>query len=316
VNLSLISESLGMSRQNLYKTYLHRDPGREIKEQQYKEAIEDVLAGRSGVSGSQARRELEEAGVHIPRDQFYRMVNRNRYTLNSRSRAWKSKPYRSQAAANLIKNKTFRRVFEVLFADYTEIKTDEGPCQLLLIEDLVSRYITSYRICDTCKSWPVIEALEESMALKSRLKLNYQTILHTDRGSEFVNHAVKNTALEHGIQLSNTGNNHCYDNPYVESLNKTLKYTMGLRVRYKTKEEARADIRAIIERYNTAHKHGSLGKRTPYCVLTSYTAKKSRNPEEKPGSCRPAGRAARSYAKSLAVKIKKNNLDKSRRTQK
>ncbi|MBW6513486.1 MAG: IS3 family transposase [Candidatus Syntrophosphaera sp.] len=314
--MSLISESLGMSRQNLYKTYLHRDLSKENTEQQYKQAIEDKLLEKSGLSGSQVRRELSDEGVHIPRDRFYRLVNRNRYTLNSSSRAWKTKPYKSQAASNLIKNRTFRRVFEVLFADYTEIKTDEGPLQLLLMEDLVSRYVTSYQICDTCKAWPVVEALEESMALKARLRLKYQTILHTDRGSEFVNHAVKNTVLEYGIQLSNTGNNHCYDNAYIESLNKTLKYTMGLRIRYKTKEEAKAEIREIINQYNTAHKHSSLGKRIPYCVLTRYTAKKSRNPEVKPGSCHPAGRVARTYAKSLAVKIKKNNLDKNKTTQK
>jgi transposase InsO family protein len=314
--MSLISESLCMSRQNLYKTYVHRDLSKELTEDHYQQAIEDVLVAKKGLSGSQVRRELEAGGVHISRDRFYRLVNRNKYTLNSRSRAWKSKPYKLPAAANLIRNKTFRRVYEVLFADYTEIKTDEGPIQLLIVEDLISRYITSFRICDTCKSGPVVEALEESMALKSALNLRYKTIFHTDRGSEFVNHAVQNTALKHDILLSNTGNNHCYDNAYMESLNKTLKYTLGLRVKYATKEDARLDIADKIEHYNQAHKHSSLGKRVPYCVLMNYTAVKSRNPEGKPGSCRPAGRAARTFSKLLAVKIKKINLDNSRRIQK
>ncbi len=316
MNLSLMSESLCMSRQNMYKTHIHRDLCKEQSEQQYKQAIEDVLGENRGKSGSQIRRELAEEGIHVPRDQFYRIVNRNRYTLNSRSRAWKTKPYKLQAAANMIKNRTFRRVYEVLFADYTEIKTDEGSIQLLLVEDLVSRYVTSYRICDTCKSGPVVEALEESMALKSKLKLNYQTIFHTDRGSEFVNHAVQNMALEHGIILSNTGSNRCFENPFMESLNKTLKYTLGLRVKYNTKAEAISAIREIIERYNTAHKHSSLGKRVPYYVLMNYTAKKSKNPEVKPGSRGPAGRAARTYSKSLAVKVKEIKLDKPRKPKK
>jgi transposase InsO family protein len=314
--MSLISESLGMSRQNLYKTYMHRDLTRERELQRYQQSIEDVLQEKPGQSGSQVRRELDNSGTHIPRDLFYRLVNRHKYTLNSRSRAWKTKPYKLKAARNLIRNKTFRRVFEVLFADYTEIKTDEGSVQLLLVEDLVSRYVTSYRVCDTCLSRPVVEALQESLALKSKLNLHYQTIIHTDRGSEFVNHAVRNLALEHGINLSNTGSNRCYENPYMESLNKTLKYTLGLRTKYRTKEEARTDISRIIGEYNTAHKHGSLGKRVPYRVLMNYTAIKSRNPEGKPGSCRPSGRAARTYSKSLAVKIKKINLDKSRRSHK
>jgi len=311
--MSLISESLGMSRQNLYKTYLHRDLRRERADERYEQAIEEVLVSKSGLSGSQIRRELGAAGIHIPRDRFYQIIKGKKYTLNSRGKGWKTKPYKMPAAANLVKNKTFRRVFEVLFSDYTEIKTDEGPLQLLLMEDLVSRYITAYRISDTCKSGPVVEAMEESMALKSSLKLKYPTVLHTDRGSEFVNHAVRNIADKYSIQLSNTGSNRCFENPYIESLNKTLKFTLGLRVRYATKSEARGAIRAIIERYNTAHKHGSLGKRIPYYVLTGYTAKKSRNPEEKVAPCRPAGRAARIYSKSLSVKIKKIKLDKVKR---
>lgn len=101
----------------------------------------------------------------------------------------------------------------------------------------------------------------------------------------------------------------------MESLNKTLKYTLGLRVKYTTKEEAILDIEGKIEQYNKAHKHGSLGKRVPYCVLMHYTAVKSRDPEGKPGPCRPASRAARTFSKLLAVKIKKINLDNSRRIQ-
>ena len=316
MNLSLIGESLGMSRQNIYKTYLHGDLSKEREEEQARKAICLVLSDQSGLSGSQARRELTERGIHISRDRFYRIVNRNGLTYNSRGQAWKSHRHKLKASPNLVANRTFRRSFEVVFADYTEIKTEEGSLQLLLLEDLFSRSITAYRVSDTCKAGPVVEALEESMALRSSLGLKYPMIFHTDRGSEFVNHAVRNTAAQYGILLSNTGIDRCYENSYMESLNKTLKHTFGLRVVNKTKLEAEAKIAEVIERYNTAHKHGSLGKRVPHRVLMSYTAKKNCRPEVNRGSCHPASRVARTYSKSLSVKVKKNRLDKKKKVPK
>jgi putative transposase len=197
-----------------------------------------------------------------------------------------------------------------VLSDYTEIETNEGKLQLLLVEDLVSRYITAFRISNTCKSAPVVEALQESLALKASLRLKYKTIFHTDRGSEFVNNAIKNIAAANNVQLSNTGKNHCYENAYMESLNKTMKHCLGLRVKFATKEDARLSIEAAIFRYNNEHRHSSIGKRVPLSVLMSYTGRKTGKPEGKSGSCHPPGRRARTYSKSLVVKIKKIGLDK------
>jgi transposase InsO family protein len=257
------------------------------------------------------RKELKSREEQIGRDKFYALVKRHKLTINSQKRAWRRSHKLKTPAKNLIMNRTFHRVFEVLFSDYTEIVTAEGKLELLLVEDLVSRYITSYRISDTCTAAPVIEALEESLALKSSLKLRYQTIFHTDKGSEFVNHAVKRAAEANNVLLSNTGRNHCYENAFIESLNRTLKHSMGLRVRFASKSEARAEISKAIFTYNTMHNHSKLGKRTPYSVLMSYTGKKRGNPGGKSSSCPPPGRGARIYSKSLITKIKKIGLDKS-----
>ncbi|MFA6910905.1 MAG: IS3 family transposase [Candidatus Cloacimonadaceae bacterium] len=299
-----------ISRQNLYKTYLHCDEEKLQRDDNIRDQIISILEGRRGLSGTQVRKELLTRGVRVGRDKFYQIVNRYKLTLNSRKKAWKRQHYRSKAASNMILNHTFRRVFEVLFADYTEISTNEGKVLLLLVEDLVSRYITAYRVSNTCKSAPVVEALQESLALKASLKLRYKTIFHTDRGSEFVNHAVKTLAASNNVVISNTGKNHCYENAYMESLNKTLKYCLGLRDKFNTKEEAYQNIEAAINSYNYEHLHNSIGKRVPRTVLMSYTGKKSGKPEGNRGSCPSPGRGARTYSKSLVVKIKKIGLDR------
>ena len=257
-------------------------------------------------------RRLLQSGISIGRDSFYKIVSRYNLTRNSKRKAWKKSHPKSKPAKNLVIAKTFRRVFEVLFADYTEIETEEGKVMLLLIEDLFSRYICSYRICNTCKADPVVEALEESMALKKSLNIRYKTIFHTDKGTEFVNRKVKALSELHNIELSNTGIFHCYENAFMESLNRTLKHSFGLINKYKTREEALGAIKVAINGYNQTHRHSSLGKRVPYCVLMSYTGVKRGTPEVKSGSCPPPGRGARTYCKSLIVKIMQIKLDKSK----
>jgi putative transposase len=299
-----------ISRQNLYKTYLHCDEEKLQRNDRIRDQITSILEKRRGLSGTQVRKELLAMGVKVGRDKFYQIINRYKLTFNSRKKAWKRQHYKSKAASNLILNHTFRRVFEVLFADYTEISTNEGKLQLLLVEDLVSRYVTAYRVSNTSTSAPVVEALQESLALKASLKLRYKTIFHTDRGSEFVNHAIKTLAASNNVEISNTGKNHCYENAYMESLNKTLKYCLGLRDKFNTKEEAYQNIDAAINRYNNEHHHSRIGKRVPYSVLIGYTGKKPGKPEGKRGSCPSPGRGARTYSKSLVVKIKKFGLDK------
>jgi len=308
--MTLFSEAGLLSRQNLYKTYVNCDESKLQRTEHIKDEIIAILDEQKGWSGAMVHRELTARGIKVGRDKFYSIISRYKLTLNSKKKAWRKRNRVAKPAKNLIINHTFHRVFEVLFSDYTEIETDEGKLQLLLLEDLVSRYITSFRISNTCTAAPVVEALEESLSLKRSLGLRYSTVFHTDRGSEFVNHAVNNMAKKHDLRISNTGKYHCYENPYMESLNRTLKHSLGLRVKFPTKEEAIEQIEKAIKQYNFAHHHSSIGKRVPYSVLTGYTGKNRGNPEVSKGSGTPPGRGARTFSKSLIVKVKKIGLDK------
>jgi putative transposase len=308
--MSLFCESCRINRQNLYKTYLHCDTIKLGFKDMIRDETLSILDHHPGLSGKQVRAQLTEKGFVIGRDSFYQLVNRYKLTLNAHKKSWKKRHNKVRSARNLILNHTFHRVFEVLFADYTELETFEGKIQLLLVEDLISRYITAYRFSNTSTAAPVVEALQESLSLKSFLGLHYVTIFHTDKGSEFVNHAVKQVALTNNVLISNTGKYHCYENAFMESLNRTLKHGMGLRVKFATKEKAYSAAKEAINKYNHEHHHSCLGKRTPYSVLMIYTGKKRANPKVKTSSCPPSGRVARTYSKSLIVKIKKIGLDK------
>ncbi len=308
--MTVLSEACQFSRQNLYQTYLHCDVKKLERQDELKREINHILDEHSGWSGIKVWQELQARGFKVGRDKFYKLVNADQLTKNSQRKAWRRSHPRLKPRRNLIANRRFSRVFEVLFSDYTEILTAEGKLQLLLQEDLVSRYITAYRISNSCSAAPVVEALQESLALKASLRLRYPTIFHTDCGSEFVNHAVGELAAKYNLLLSNTGKHRCFENPFMESLNRTLKYSLGLRVKFATKEEAGIYIESAIRKYNHEHRHSRLGKRIPYSVLIGYTGKNHGSPGGNRASCPPPGRRARSYSKSLIVKVNKIGLDK------
>ncbi len=170
---------------------------------------------------------------------------------------------------------------------------------------MIRRILCALLLKSICIYDTISRLTRSCLALKSSLNLRYQTIFHTDKGSEFVNHALKRSAAVNNVLVSNTGKFHCYENAFMESLNRTLKHSQGLRTKFSTKSEAVAEISKAIYSYNTLHQHSKLGKRTPYTVLMSYTGKKSETTGGKSAFCTTSGKVARIYSKSLIVKIKR-----------
>jgi transposase InsO family protein len=70
----------------------------------------------------------------------------------------------------------------------------------------------------------------------------------------------------HGIVISMTEENHCYENAKAERLNGVLKQEYGLGATFRTKGEVLAGLREAVELYNGHRPHGSLGYRVPAAV--------------------------------------------------
>ena len=67
-----------------------------------------------------------------------------------------------------------------------------------------------------------------------------------------------------GITCSLSGKGSCYDNAVVESFFATLKRERVKRRKYRTRDQARADIFDYIERfYNRERQHGYVGNISP-----------------------------------------------------
>jgi len=107
----------------------------------------------------------------------------------------------------------------------------------------------------------VVDALR--MAINAR-QPEGKLIHHSDRGGQYTSDDFRNELTKHGIEASMSSTGNCYDNAVAESFFGLLKRERVNRVRYRTREEARADVFEYIEVfYNRKRRHGFLGNISP-----------------------------------------------------
>jgi transposase InsO family protein len=146
-------------------------------------------------------------------------------------------------------------------ADITFIATNQGWLYLAVVMDFYSRRIVGWSMSRWINRHLVIDAL--NMAIGAR-RPGGELIHHSDRGSQYTSDDFRDELLKHGIDCSMSARGNCYDNAVVESFFGLMKREWVNRVRYRTREEARADVFEYIECfYNRKRRHGYLGNISP-----------------------------------------------------
>ncbi len=146
-------------------------------------------------------------------------------------------------------------------SDITYISTHQGWLYLAVVMDLYSRRIVGWSMSQWISRHLVIDAL--NMAIDQR---GHEGVLihHSDRGSQYTSDDFRDELEQHGIQCSMSAGGNCYDNAVVESFFGLLKRECVNRVRYRTRDDARADVFDYIECfYNRKRRHGYLGNISP-----------------------------------------------------
>ena len=146
-------------------------------------------------------------------------------------------------------------------SDITFIWTGQGWLYLALVMDLYSRRIVGWSMSRRINRQLVLNAL--SMALGQR-HVKDGLIHHSDRGAQYLSDDFQAMRQQHGISCSLSGTGSCYDNAVVESFFASLKRERVRRRKYRTRDEARADVFDYIERfYNRQRRHGYVGNISP-----------------------------------------------------
>jgi transposase InsO family protein len=133
---------------------------------------------------------------------------------------------------------------------------------LYLIVDVFSRKIVGHSIRETESSDYAALLVDEAC---QREGIRRDTlVLHQDNGSPMKGATLKATLERLGVMPSYSRPHVCDDNPYSESLFRTLKYRPEYPTkRFESLETARAWVEGFVRWYNTEHRHSAIRFVTP-----------------------------------------------------
>ena len=147
--------------------------------------------------------------------------------------------------------------------DFKQVHTDEGPVFLATVEDLYSRRMLGYATSD---DYPTAELATAAinMAAATRGGDIAGVIFHTDKGSQYTSDAFAQACRRLKITQSMGRVGCALDNAAAESFFSTLEHELITRRRYRTRDQARADIAAWIDTwYNQRRLHSTNNMTSP-----------------------------------------------------
>lgn len=155
------------------------------------------------------------------------------------------------------------RVGELWSWDITELR---GPGRLdryylYLVIDVFSRYPVGWCI-------EFAESKERAVTLFTDAITAHgvPAVVHADNGASMRSHLLVDALTEAGAVTSYSRPRVSDDNPFSESLFKTIKYDLDCPERFESIEHARDWTTGFLHRYATEHRHSGLGHHTPASV--------------------------------------------------
>ena len=157
--------------------------------------------------------------------------------------------------------------------DITKLK---GPKKwqyfhLYVIIDVFSRYVVGWMVADR-ESDVLAERLLAETIGKEHISTDGLTV-HADRGSSMRSNLVAQLLSDLGVTKTHSRPYTSSDNPFSESLFKTLKYRPVFPGRFGCREDARAFCRGFFHWYNREHRHHGLALLTPHQVHHDLAAR-------------------------------------------
>ena len=134
---------------------------------------------------------------------------------------------------------------------------------LYLFSDLYDRNIVGWEVFETESAEHASELIRRTCLKQQRLSVE-PLVLHSDNGSPMKGATMLATLYQLGITPSNSRPRVSNDNPYAESLFKTLKYRPNYQPKgFETLEAAREWVSLFVKWYNYEHHHSGINFLTP-----------------------------------------------------
>ena len=258
---------------------MHRDAYYKIKaRKQQKEAVDKkVLELVKEERIEQPRvgtRKLYEAlctlfvleGLKVGRDKLFDILREHDMLVKRKKASCKTTDsyHRFHKYKNLVKDMEVTAPNQVWVSDITYIRTINGFCYLALVTDMFSRKIVGYDISDSLELAGCLRALKRALRTARHA---VGLVHHSDRGIQYCSNQYVDELKKHGIEISMTEENHCYENAIAERVNGILKDEFYLDQCFFNTKSASVATDNAINIYNNKRLHVSLGYKTPNMVF-------------------------------------------------
>lgn len=234
-------------------------PKNKITKEERDEIINTVNSPRfADLSPTQIVPKLAEEGIYIASEStFYRVLREekiNKHRSRTRQPVKREVPTHVATARNQVWTWDITWLNAIIKGQYYK---------LYLIVDMFSRFIVSYEVWETEKA-----EYAETLIRKATLSQGVNGrpfILHSDNGSPMKAATFLATLEKLGVQSSFSRPRVSNDNPYSESLFKTMKYRPEFPFSgFSSLEEARKWVQRFVSWYNNIHLHSGINYLTPY----------------------------------------------------
>jgi putative transposase len=231
---------------------------RDDEDEKLRQQIERIHEEFPGYGYRRVARELKRRGVRVNEKRIRRVMKK----FGLRPITWRTfvhttdSRHRLPVYPNLLKNRQLRAINEAWAADITYIRIRSSFVYLAAILDLYSRRIVGWAISQRIDTELCVTALR--MALKTRNARG--CIHHSDRGVQYASATYVDLLRQHGLQISMSAKGNPYDNAFMESFYKTLKYEEVHLWNYETYEDVIERLPFFLEEvYNRKRLHSSIG---------------------------------------------------------
>lgn len=259
----LMCRSLRVSASGYYAWRVRAESDRTVYDRELTRAIRRIHAESDGTYGSpRVHADLKAEGFNCGRVKVARLMRKAGLKGCPKRRFRVTSKRGHVIASNLLEQDFSAETTNRRWAsDTTFIWTGQGWLYLAVVMDLYSRRIVGWSMSQRNSRHLVHNAL--SMALSQR-HVEGELIHHSDRGAQYLSDDFQALLKKHGISCSLSGAGSCYDNAVVESFFASLKRERIKRRKYRTRDQARADVFDYIERfYNRQRRHSYVGNISP-----------------------------------------------------
>lgn len=239
---------------------IHPEPHNKLSPDEKQTIINVVnIPEFSSLPPSQIVPILADRGIYLASEStFYRVLKENNELHHrGRSKEPMTRPISTHAAT--APNRVY--TWDITYLN--------GPIKgrhyyLYLISDLFSRKIIAWEVWEVESAENASELIRRAIIAEHLTTREHPLVLHSDNGSPMKGATMLETLYNLGITPSRSRPRVSNDNPYAESLFKTLKYRCNYQPKgFATLDEARQWVFNFVEWYNNNHRHSGIKFLTP-----------------------------------------------------